>query len=167
MKRFAFYLLTTVLCLASATAQDRWLLRADSIDRTQYYGVTSGNGMIGLVSSPEPLKLKEVVLAGLYDSYGPGRISGRISAFNLLDLRLLIGWEELSPANISHYIQCLDMRNGTLTGSFRFKDVATVHYTYYALRHLPHSVMLDVTVKALRKTAIVAENIVQTPAAYR
>lgn len=167
MKQLVLYVWATVLCLASAAAQDRWLLRADSIDRQHYYGVTSGNGMIGLVSSPEPLQLKEVVLAGLYDTYGTGRISGRISAFNLLNLRLLIGWEELSLATVSNYTQCLDMRNGTLTGSFRFKDVATVSYTYYALRHLPHSVMLDVTVKAHRKTAIVAENIVQTPAAYR
>ena len=39
---------------------DAWLVQAEDIDASEYYGVTSGNGMIGLVSSHEPLKVSEI-----------------------------------------------------------------------------------------------------------
>jgi hypothetical protein len=51
-------------------AQDPWKIKADAIDPNNYYGITVANGMIGIVSSPEPFKVKDVVLAGAYDLYG-------------------------------------------------------------------------------------------------
>lgn len=167
MRKVLSVIILTLLCLSSVKAQDSWILKANEISKGSYYGVSVGNGMLGLVSSAEPLKLKEVVLAGLYDCYGYGRVASTISTFNLLDMRLAIGWEDVTASNISNFTQQLDMRNGAFTGSFDFKDVASVKYTYYALRQLPHTVMLDVTVKAHKSTAILAENIVQTPAAFR
>ena len=41
--------------------------------------------MIGIVSSPEPFKVKDVVLAGAYDLYGRGRVSNFLRSFNLLN----------------------------------------------------------------------------------
>src|SRR5581483_9572636 len=58
-----------------AHAQDEWIIKADKIDPANYYGITVANGMIGIVSSPEPFKVKNVVLAGAYDLYGRGRVS--------------------------------------------------------------------------------------------
>ena len=40
------------------TAQDPWKITASQIDPSNYYGVTVANGMIGIVSSPEPFKVK-------------------------------------------------------------------------------------------------------------
>lgn len=167
MRRLIVITITVILCLSVVRAQDSWVLKATDINRDNYYGVSVGNGMLGLVSSAEPLKLKEVVLAGLYDSYGNGRVAGTVSTFNLLDMRLAIGWQDVTSSNISNFTQQLDMRNGAFTGAFDFKDLASVKYTYYALRQLPHTVMLNVTVKAHKKTALLAENIMQTPAAFR
>ena len=57
----------------TADAQvDPWKITASSPDPANYYGVTVANGMIGIVSSPEPFKVKDVVLAGAYDLYGRG-----------------------------------------------------------------------------------------------
>lgn len=167
MKKLSLVITSVILCFPIVRAQDPWVLRADSIDKENYYGISIGNGMLGLVSSAEPLKLKEVVLAGLYDRYGDGRVASTVSTFNLLDIRLAIGWQDVTPFDVSNFTQQLNMRNGTFTGFFDFKDIASVKYTYYALRQLPHTVMLDVTVKAHKKTAVLAENIVQTPAAFR
>ncbi|MFN0035114.1 MAG: hypothetical protein ACKVUS_08610, partial [Saprospiraceae bacterium] len=54
---------------------DEWHIVADNVDPAKYYGITVANGMIGLVSSPEPMKVKDVVLNGAYDNYGRGRVS--------------------------------------------------------------------------------------------
>src|ERR1700737_2860886 len=54
----------------SQITTDPWTIQADTIDPSNYYGVTVANGMIGLVSSPEPFKVKDVVLNGAFDLYG-------------------------------------------------------------------------------------------------
>ena len=48
----------------SAFAQDAWKIEATPIDDTHYYGETVANGMLGLVSSYQPLQTSCVVLAG-------------------------------------------------------------------------------------------------------
>ena len=42
-------------------SQDPWKIEATKIDPSNYYGVTVANGMIGIVSSPEVFKVKDVV----------------------------------------------------------------------------------------------------------
>jgi hypothetical protein len=77
-------LLLVVTChLLILAAQDPWKIKADAIDPNNYYGITVANGMIGIVSSPEPFKVKDVVLAGAYDLYGRGRVSNflKVSIF--------------------------------------------------------------------------------------
>ena len=64
------------LTLWNAQAQnDEWHLNARQIDPSHYFGITVANGMIGLVSSPEPMKVKDVVLNRAYDNYLRGRVS--------------------------------------------------------------------------------------------
>ena len=37
---------------------DSWQIVAEDIDPNDYYGITCANGMVGLVSSPEPMRVK-------------------------------------------------------------------------------------------------------------
>lgn len=69
------FLVIAIFNYTTSSAQDPWKLTADKIDPNNYYGITVANGMIGIVSSSEPFKVKDVVLAGAYDLYGRGRVS--------------------------------------------------------------------------------------------
>src|ERR1700759_1182171 len=100
-----------VLCNSVAHAQDPWMIKADKIDPANYYGVTVANGMIGIVSSPEPFKVKNVVLAGAYDLYGRGRVSNFLRSFNLLNMNLDIDGRRLGAKDISNMKQELDMHH--------------------------------------------------------
>src|SRR5215213_30467 len=80
---------------STAQGQDPWKITATKIDRSNYYGVTVANGMIGIVSSPEPFKVKDVVLSGAYDLYGRGRVSNFLRSFNLLNMNLEIDGRRL------------------------------------------------------------------------
>ena len=57
-------LVSITMCFLQAQQNSPWHIIADDIDPNEYYGITCGNGMIGLVSSPEPMKVKDVVLNG-------------------------------------------------------------------------------------------------------
>src|ERR1700679_2484233 len=76
-------------------AQDPWKIVASKIDPSNYYGITVANGMIGIVSSPEPFKVKDVVLAGAYDLYGRGRVSNFLRSFNLLNMYMEVDGQRI------------------------------------------------------------------------
>src|ERR1700745_1730742 len=104
-------LLFTVNCSLLTFSQDPWIIKADKIDPSNYYGITVANGMIGIVSSPEPFKVKDVVLAGAYDLYGRGRVSNFLKSFNLLNMYLEVDGKRIDAASVTNFKQQLDMRN--------------------------------------------------------
>ena len=84
MKKIIVLLPVYLLCVTifAQTNVDSWKITADSINPSNYYGVTVANGMIGIVSAAEPFKVKDVVLAGAYDTYGRGMVSNFLRSFN-------------------------------------------------------------------------------------
>ncbi|WP_310396729.1 glycoside hydrolase family 65 protein [Hymenobacter sp.] len=154
-------------CPAAAQAPDPWRISADRIDPNNYYGVTVANGMLGIVSSPEPFKVKSVVLAGAYDQYGRGRVSNFLNSFNLLNMYLEVDGRRLSARDATNFRQELDMQRAALTTTFDYADKATISYTYYALRHLPFTVLLDVAITAKKDVALGAASVMEAPDALR
>ncbi len=140
-----------------------WIIEADKIDPVNYYGVTVANGMIGMVSSPEPFKVKNVVLAGLYDLYGRGRVSNFINSFNLLNSYLEIDGERINRTNIKNFHQSLNMKEGSFTSTFDYLDKANISYTYFSLRQLPFSVLENFSIKAKKAITINAASVLEAP----
>jgi trehalose/maltose hydrolase-like predicted phosphorylase len=162
---YAFLFL--IFLLTDLKAQDPWIMKADKIDPSNYYGITAANGMIGIVSAPEPFKVKNVVLAGAYDTYGRGRVSNFLNSFNLLNMYLEVDGKRLDAKNVSNMRQELDMRNGAFTTTLNYLDKATIKYTYYSLRQLPYTVLMDVSITAKADIGITAASVMETPDALR
>lgn len=165
-------LLAFVLCLLFSTIQvtgqtDPWKIQATRPDPSNYYGITVANGMIGIVSSPEPFKVKDVVLAGAYDLYGRGRVSNFLKSFNLLNMRLDIDGHSLGAADATGMQQELDMKKAAFTTSFDYGDKARISYTYYSLRHLPYTVLMDVTITAKKDLRLGGASVMEAPDALK
>lgn len=148
-------------------AQDPWKIKADTIDLNNYYGITVANGMIGIVSSPEPFKVKDVVLAGAYDLYGRGRVSNFLKSFNLLNMYLEIDGKRIAAKDAANMKQELDMQKASFTTQFDYTDKSSVAYTYYSLRHLPYTVLMDVTVTAKKDITITGASVMESPDALK
>ena len=159
--------LCLVLTMKTAMAQDPWKISANNIDPNNYYGITVANGMIGIVSSPEPFKVKDVVLAGAYDNYGRGRVSNFLKSFNLLNMYLEIDGRRIGNKDASNMQQQLDMQKASFTTNFNYGDKADVSYTYYSLRHLPYTVLMDVTITAKKDISIGGASVMEAPDALR
>lgn len=146
---------------------ESWKLTATNFDPKNYYGITVANGMIGIVSSPDPFKIKDVVLAGAYDLYGRGRVSNFLRSFNLLNMRLDIDGKNIGAAEASQLKQELDMKKASFTTSFNYHDKAEISYTYYSLRHLPYTVLMDINITAKKDITINAASIMEAPDALK
>lgn len=161
---FSCFLFFSVLISFS---QDPWIIKASNINPADYYGITVANGMVGIVSSPEPFKIKDVVLAGAYDQYGRGRVSNFLRSFNLLNSYLEIDGKRMDAKSASGFQQQLDMQHGAFTTTFDNGDRASVKYTYYALRHLPYTVLMDVEITAKKDIIITGASVMEAPDALR
>ncbi|MGI4885713.1 MAG: glycoside hydrolase family 65 protein [Janthinobacterium lividum] len=163
------YALALLAARGPAVAQtpDPWRIAADKVDPNHYYGATVANGLLGIVSSPVPFQVKSVVLAGAYDQYGRGRVSNFLNSFNLLNMYLEVDGHRLGPPDATNVRQELDMQRASLTTTFDYADKATVRYTYYALRHLPFTVLLDVSITAKKDVALTAASVMEAPDALR
>ena len=145
------------------SGQSDWIIEAKAIDPNNYYGVTVANGMIGLVSSPEPMKVKDVVLNGVYDYYQRGRVSNILKTFNHVNMNLEVDSTRISLKDISNYRQVLDMKKAALTTSFDVGNKVSVKHTMMALRHLPYTALTIVEIKAKRNVKITPMSVIEAP----
>jgi len=168
MRKLVISTLLLLFCaMLNAQNVDPWKLEAKHWDTKNYYGVTVANGMVGIVSAQEPFKVKDVVLAGAYDLYGRGRVSNFLRSFNLLNMQVSINGEQINANNTQNFVQRLDMKNASFTSSFEMEDKASVQYTYYALRQMPFTVLMDVEVTAKKDIDLGAASVMEAPDALK
>jgi len=143
---------------------DAWIIKTSNIDASNYYGVTVANGMVGVVSSADPFKVKDVVLNGAFDLYGRGRVSNILKTFNFLNMYLEVDGSRIeSFKQVQNYQQALDMKHANLTTSFDFDNKVSVSYTYYSLRQLPYTALVDVTITANKDVDITPASVMEAP----
>jgi trehalose/maltose hydrolase-like predicted phosphorylase len=161
-----FVLMLIILLSSRSFAQDTesgWLIKADHINPANYYGVTLGNGMIGLVSSANPMSVKDVVLNGAYDNYGRGRTSNILKGFSFANMSLVVDGQYISIDNVTDYHQTMDMKHAVLIEQFDVGDKATVTYKLRALRELPFTSLIQMTVTAHKNISITPSNSIEAP----
>ncbi|HEX4851292.1 MAG TPA: glycoside hydrolase family 65 protein, partial [Puia sp.] len=115
----------------------------------------------------EPFKVKDVVLAGAYDLYGRGRVSNFLRSFNLLNMNMDIDGQRINKKDISNMKQELDMRNASFSASFDYGSKASVQYSYYSLRQLPFTVLMDITITAKKDMNFTSASVMEAPDALK
>lgn len=162
MKRNCAFIIMWIIS-ANAVSQDLWSIQSDPISPSNYFGVTVANGMVGLVSSPEPMRVKDVVLNGVYDHYQRGRVSNILKTFNHINMNLDVDGRRVSGRDVSDYKQVLDMKRAVLTTTFKVGDVLSVKHSIMALRHLPFTALATVEITALKNVRVTPMSVIEAP----
>lgn len=170
MRYFLFFTACIIGSFLFAQNDQNWTITADEINPNEYYGVTVANGMVGLVTSPEPLKVKDVVLNGVFDTYSRGRVSNILKGFNFADLELDVQpagiptqRQRMNGSNVTNMKQSLDMRYGTFTTSFQNRDLVKVKSDMISLRHLAFTSLISMEVTALKDVDIYPSSVIRAP----
>ncbi len=164
MKRTLILIFISAFGLAKAqTSVPEWTIEAKNIDPNNYFGVTVANGMVGLVSSPEPMKVRDVVLNGVYDYYQRGRVSNILKTFNHVNMNLEVDGRRIGQRDISNYRQSLDMKKAILVTTFDVGDKLSVKHSMMSLRHLPYTAMSVVEITAKKDVKITPMSVIEAP----
>lgn len=157
------YLICSYPAAAQQSQIDIWRLTAQHPDPLHYYGVTVANGVLGIVSAPDPLRVKEIVLNGAYDQYGRGRVSNLLRTFSFANVELSINGQPVDGQHVSHFRQELDMHRAVFTSYFDQGNLAHVSCAWRALRQLPYNALITVDIEALQPITISAATVIEAP----
>jgi hypothetical protein len=160
---FSMLLLAAQVSAQQDQSQSPWHIQARNIDPSRYFGITVANGMIGLVSSPEPMRVQDVVLNGAYDYYQRGRVSNILKTFNHLNMNLDVDGRRIGRRDISNYAQTLDMQTAVLLTTFDVGDQLSVRHSMLALRHLPYTALSVVEITAKKDVTITPMSVIEAP----
>jgi protein-glucosylgalactosylhydroxylysine glucosidase len=155
-------IISLIFCVAPSfliaqTPVDVWTLQADIAPGSRYLGETVANGMLGVVSTSDPFSTAGVMMQGVYDRNRENNVDVILRAFNVVHMSLAIDSDGITHAQqVSHLHQALNLKNGTLTTTFNYQDKASVRYSWYALRQLPYTALVDVTITAKQPVDITA-----------
>ena len=165
MKRailFVLFLIPTFF-FGQNLSKSPWHIQAKDIDPNNYYGITVANGMVGMVSSPQPLKVNEVILNGVYDYYQRGRVSNILKTFSHMNMHLEVDKRRVGPKEIANYAQTLDMKNAKLITTFDVGNKVKVKQELMSLRNLPYTAMAIIEITAKTNVEIVPINYIEAP----
>ncbi len=155
---------SALLLPAQLDARDSdWELRADAIEAENYFGITVANGMVGLVSHHEPLRISDTVLNGVYDYYGRGRVSNILRVFNFAGMRLNIDGEPVLTSDMQNVRQRLHMRKAFFETTFDAGGKAEVVYTVRSLRNLPFTSLIEMEIRAKQDIEIRPASLIEAP----
>ncbi len=157
------FLLITPALFSQNFSKSPWHIQATDIDPNNYYGITVANGMVGMVSSPEPLKVEEVILNGVYDYYQRGRVSNILKSFSHMNMHLEVDKRRIDRRSIANYAQTLDMKKAKLITTFDVGNKLSVTHELMSLRNLPYTAMSIIEIKAKKNVEIVPINYIHTP----
>lgn len=146
--RTVFALMAMLSIFCGGAYADTWAVSADHIDPHQYFGESMANGAIGLSGSANPFQTQQTLIYGAYEPMWPGSVTGSVRSFNFLDLQVHIDGALIDSLGIRNLRQVLDFKKAVLTTSFDYGDKATVTYALRALREMPYSALLDVSIIA-------------------
>jgi trehalose/maltose hydrolase-like predicted phosphorylase len=162
--RLGLSVLALIWSVTAGAQTDIWTIRTDRIDPSAYFGETVANGMLGIISAPEPFKVKDMVLNGAFDSYGRGGVSNIMKTFNFVNMYLDVDGERIGDlSQVRGAWQELDMKHACLSAGFDFGDKISVRYTYYALRQLPYTALVDITITAKKDVEITPASVMEAP----
>lgn len=162
------YFLVTLYILSTLTTtaqQDGW--KITTTNNENYTGIVVANGRIGMLPSEKLFQIEQIILNNVYDKASPLGVSQILKGMNFGNLDIEIDGELLTSDNIGNWKQTLNMKTASFTTTFEFKNKAEVSYTMYALRNVPYSGYVDISIKAQQSINVKATGKIETPAEYQ
>ena len=132
-----------------------------------YTGVVLANGRIGILSSEKPFGVKQIILNNVYDKESNLGVSQIIQGMNFGNMEIEIDGEKVTEGNVSNWKQTLNMKEGYLSTSFNFKDKALINYSIIALRNVPYTGYLDISIQAKENIKLKVCGKIVTPLDYQ
>lgn len=161
-----------------ANSESEWSITANP-GYTGYAPLTFANGFIGLTLRENPFSGNVTRLAGVYDRKDPHGVESSMPGIEFSESELIamepsaatderadyLKGRRLSQtpvAKLGHWRQTVDLRHGTFRTEFEWEKLQLQHEVH-VLRHLPHTVVIRVTMTALAPRLVAVRNTLSAP----
>jgi len=165
---FSFLLLMNLSfqsTVAQKLADSPWQITAT--DTSNYVGIALANGRIGLLPSEKPFKVSSIILNNVFDKGSTRGVSKMLKGLNFANIDITIDKVKVDETNISNWKQVLNLKEASLTTTFDFMKKAEITYTIYALRGMPYTGIMEVSIKSLKDISVNVAGKILCPAEYK
>jgi len=142
-----------------------WEIAVNS--RNNYTGISLSSGRIGIMPSEKPFRAESIFLNTIYEKESEKGVSRLLKGINFANLAMVIDGDTVDEKSISDWQQTFNLKEASLTTSFRYRNKAAIEYTLYALRGMPYTGILDVSVKASENVNLSVAGILLCPQEYK
>ena len=142
-----------------------WQVCADSL-HASYAPAPMASGCIGILPGKEPFRIEQVVLNHVFDAAAPGVVSRVMRGINPFGLKMKVDGETVDTVRITDWRQVVDMRRAVHHTEFRMGQKVRVASDLRALRGLPYSGLISVSVEALSDVSIEVRCGMEIPGDY-
>lgn len=150
-------ILILAVCLGAAPlkADDEslWQVCAEDL-HASYAPAPMASGCIGILPGKEPFRVEQVVLNHVFDAAVPGMVSRVMRGINPFGLKMKVDGETVDTVRIKDWRQKVDMRKAVHRTEFRIGRKVRVASDLRALRGLPYSGLISVSVEALSDVTV-------------
>jgi len=143
---------TSQSILAQVNTNASWYITAT--DTSNYVGITLANGRMGLLPSEKPFTVSSIILNNVYDKGSAQGVSKILKGLNFANIDISIDGVKVDETNISGWKQVLNLKEASLTTTFGFMKKAKIAYTIYALRGMPYTGIMEVSIKSLKDITV-------------
>ncbi|NQU51834.1 MAG: glycoside hydrolase family 65 protein, partial [Bacteroidetes bacterium] len=151
--------------VAQKLADSPWQITAT--DTSNYVGIALANGRIGLLPSEKPFKVSSIILNNVFDKGSTRGVSKMLKGLNFANIDITIDKVKVDETNISNWKQVLNLKEASLTTTFDFMKKAEITYTIYALRGMPYTGIMEVSIKSLKDISVNVAGKILCPAEYK
>lgn len=145
-------------------AQHPWIIRAGQSD--PYTGIALANGRLGILPDNKVFRTKQILLNNVYDKESELGVSKILEGMNFGCLDIELDGEKIETAKVINWQQSLNMQEASFTTSFEVPGKAEISYTIYALKNVPYTGYVDVSVKVRQKLDIKVSGRIECPELY-
>ncbi|MFI8380133.1 glycosyl hydrolase family 95 catalytic domain-containing protein [Leeuwenhoekiella sp. NPDC079379] len=162
------YLLIFIVLFSAinlSAQNDGWNITTNQ--NTDYTGIAIANGRIGMLTSAKPFQIQHVVLNNVYDVDPVLKVSQIVHGMNFGNLDVVIDGEQLTENNITNWQQHMNLKEAAFTTSFDFKNKAKISCKVYALRNVPYTGYIDISIEAQQEIRVKVTGKIQTPENFK
>lgn len=165
-KNISTLTLLLLFCLAAfhvrAADEKDWAIVCDNY-QSDYTGASVANGTIGILPWKEPFSVRHLILNHIFEYNDGSGVNCMIKGINPFNLTMLVNGKTIDGGCISDWRQSIDMRQASHNTAFTADGKVKVAYSILALRNLPYSAIMRISLQAVEDADVAFNNTMSIP----
>ena len=159
---FSLFLLSLLSLHGYAGSEKNWTVSCNDY-HADYTGAPVANGTLGVLPWKEPFSVRHIILNHIFELNDNAKVNCVVKGINPFNIVMTVDGKTIDGNDLSDWKQEIDMRRACHNSYFLADGKVNVEYSVMALRNLPYSAIMRITLKAREDAEVTLSNSMSIP----